>query len=116
MEILKEVDATLDELIKNQGILTEIGDDILFELEIVALKKTQESLFAKLIFLTDQYRSCRIRSTSCRRYQRVLELEDCSIFSLAEVKEAFFVKNIRLRNKRLRLGVEMAKIIPTHPF
>ncbi len=49
-EILNEIDATLDQLIKNAAALKEVADDThLF----AALHKTQESLLAHLIHLDD---------------------------------------------------------------
>ena len=53
-EVLNEIDETLDQLIKNAAALKEVSDNPLFSREIEALKKTQESLLARLLHL-DQF-------------------------------------------------------------
>lgn len=53
-EILQQIDCTLDQLIKNAAALTEVSEDPLFESEVQALNKTQESLLAHLLYL-DQF-------------------------------------------------------------
>ena len=49
-EILKEIDATLDQLIKNAAALKDVADDTHLS---AALHKTQESLLAHLVHLDD---------------------------------------------------------------
>lgn len=53
-EVLNEIDETLDQLIKNAAALKEVSEDPLFTREVEALKKTQESLLARLLHL-DQF-------------------------------------------------------------
>ena len=53
-EILKEINCTLDQLIKNAAALAEIFEDPLFKSEVQALNKTQESLLSHLVHL-DQF-------------------------------------------------------------
>ncbi|MCP5506117.1 MAG: hypothetical protein H7A38_04475 [Chlamydiales bacterium] len=53
-EVLNEIDETLDQLIKNAAALKEVSEDPLFAREVEALKKTQESLLARLLHL-DQF-------------------------------------------------------------
>lgn len=52
--VLNEIDETLDQLIKNGAALKEVSDDPLFIREVEALKKTEESLLARLFHL-DQF-------------------------------------------------------------
>lgn len=54
--IMSNIDGTIDQLIQNAEILSEISADSRYESETLALKKTQESLLAHLIHL-DQYLS-----------------------------------------------------------
>jgi len=49
-EILNEIDATLDQLIKNAAALKDVADDTHLS---AALHKTQESLLAHLVHLDD---------------------------------------------------------------
>ena len=49
-EILNEIDATLDQLIKNAAALKDVADDTHLS---AALYKTQESLLAHLVHLDD---------------------------------------------------------------
>lgn len=53
-ETLKDIDATLDQLIKNAEALQEVSSDPLFVEEVAALSKTQESLLTHLVHL-DQF-------------------------------------------------------------
>ena len=50
-ELLNEIDATLDQLIKNAAALTEVSSDPLYNTEVEALQKMQESLLARLLHL-----------------------------------------------------------------
>ena len=50
-EILNEIDETLDQLIKNAAALNEVTSDPLYQREIEALQKMQESLLARLLHL-----------------------------------------------------------------
>tara|TARA_B100000886_G_scaffold296282_1_gene223424 strand:+ start:244 stop:552 length:309 start_codon:yes stop_codon:yes gene_type:complete len=53
--LLSKINETLDQLIENTLILSEIKTKPDYRLEVSALEKTQESLLAKLIHL-DNYR------------------------------------------------------------
>lgn len=48
-EILADIDATLDQLIQNAEAVRNVSVKILSEQEVGALKKTQESLLARLM-------------------------------------------------------------------
>lgn len=48
-ELLKDIDTTLDQLIQNAETIQAISTDSLFEEEICALQKTQQSLLAHLV-------------------------------------------------------------------
>lgn len=50
-EVLNEIDITLDQLIKNAAALSEVTSDPLYQAEVEALQKMQESLLARLIHL-----------------------------------------------------------------
>jgi hypothetical protein len=50
-EILNEIDATLDQLIKNAAALNEVTSNPLYQTEVDALQKMQESLLARLLHL-----------------------------------------------------------------
>ena len=52
-EIQNEIDATLDQLIKNAAALREFSSDQELKTELEALHKTQESLLARLIHLEE---------------------------------------------------------------
>ena len=52
-EILAEIDATVDQLIENAEALKGIAADPSYEAETLALKKTQESLLARLLHMQD---------------------------------------------------------------
>ena len=48
-EILADIDATLDQLIENANVINQISLNSLFQDEVDALQKTQESLLSRLI-------------------------------------------------------------------
>ena len=48
-EILADIDATLDQLIENANVINQISLNTLFQDEVDALQKTQESLLSRLI-------------------------------------------------------------------
>lgn len=48
-DIIENIDSTLDQLIENSKILTDIADNPLYSTEYGALSKTQESLLAHLV-------------------------------------------------------------------
>ena len=52
--ILFDIDRTIDQLIQNEEVLKKIAGNPIFKSEILALKKTQESLLAHLIHM-DHY-------------------------------------------------------------
>ena len=55
MELLRDFEETLSRLIENQEMLNSIFEKETFSFEKDALLKTQESLKAHVIFLTDIY-------------------------------------------------------------
>ena len=55
MEVLRDFEETLTRLIENQEALNQISSKSQFLLEKEALVKTQESLKAHIIFLSDLY-------------------------------------------------------------
>ena len=52
-EILVDIDTTLDQLICNASAFEQIAAASLYEEEIAALHKTQESLMARLVHMND---------------------------------------------------------------
>jgi hypothetical protein len=52
-EILADIDATLDRLIENAGVIKHVSLNALFMSEVEALQKTQESLLARLVHMHD---------------------------------------------------------------
>jgi hypothetical protein len=52
-EILADIEATLDQLIRNAETIDTVIPDTLFTNELQALQKTQESLLARLLHMND---------------------------------------------------------------
>jgi hypothetical protein len=63
-ELLAEIETTIDQLIKNEEILSQISSDSHYEVEIAALEKTQESLLFHLIHLQTHLQA---KEDSCRK-------------------------------------------------
>ena len=53
-KILADIDRTIDQLVQNEEVLKEISGNPNYKAEVLALKKTQESLLAHLIHM-DHY-------------------------------------------------------------
>lgn len=56
-ELLSQIDSTLDQLIENAHSLKQISSHNLFQEEIEALQKTQESLLARLVHISHRCES-----------------------------------------------------------
>ncbi len=52
-EILADIDETLDQLIENANVIKTISSHTIYQTEIEALQKTQESLLARLVHMND---------------------------------------------------------------
>ncbi len=53
VNIIEEIDTTIDQLLENAKVLKKISADISYQTEMLALEKTQESLIAHLIHLDE---------------------------------------------------------------
>lgn len=72
-KILSEIDATLDQLIRNAQTLEGADWDHVSEIEIEAFQKTQESLLHHWLDLDQRISTCRpsVLSTKQRRYKKI---------------------------------------------
>ncbi|MCK4934660.1 MAG: hypothetical protein KAR79_03645 [Simkaniaceae bacterium] len=62
-DLLTEIDFTLDQLIQNAEVLSNISSNLSYEQEIDALHKTQESLLARLMHLDQSLEKMRCMET-----------------------------------------------------
>lgn len=105
-EILMEIDATLDQLIRNAEALQKVDPEELSETEIEAFQKTQESLLQHLIHMDQCFeakrKSLRLqdkRSASYKIQEKMLRFEKLKGSYHKTLKEAMEHKT-SLRSKR----------------
>ena len=114
-EILADIDATLDQLIKNAEAVRGISFDTLFENEVAALQKTQESLLAHVIHM-DQLMGEEKKKTPQRRKsmryqeikQKVAEFTKLNSELIADVTVRFATKPMAIKKIRLHRTPRLA--------
>jgi uncharacterized protein YjgD (DUF1641 family) len=98
-EILQEIDVTLDQLIKNAAALTEISADPLYNAEVRALSKTQESLLAHLLHL-DQFLKDKQKEKSSSSIHQKLSIFSKLSADLAKTMKDSYPKPTVKRHKK----------------
>ncbi len=63
MNTLNKISSILDKLIYNEDILSSLNNQNNFNIEIDALKKTQDSIKSHLFFLAELYKNKKIRNS-----------------------------------------------------
>lgn len=84
-EILDEIDVTLDQIIENAETLKGIQEDPKYATEVEALKKTQESLLARLLHLQDHLNGKPVQDLA----QKLPELSPISPALARQMKTSF---------------------------
>lgn len=120
-EILTAIDKTLDQLIKNAEIISDVNMDELSELEKEAFQKTQESLMARLIHMDEMLdvrkNALKVpnkRSAIYKVQEKLLRFrtlsEKCPPQSLSLMGWKK-VKRIRIRKNRRKAPAEKAVLV-----
>ncbi len=97
-ELLNEIDVTLDQLIKNGAALREVTSDPLYEREVEALQKTQESLLAHLLHLDRFLKEKSSNKTGRAIYDKLTIFSELSS-SLAKQMRSSYPKPTARRKK-----------------
>ncbi len=105
-ELLNEIDATLDQLIKNAAALTEVSSDPLYNTEVEALQKMQESLLAHLLHLDRFLKEKKGGKTEHVIYDKLTIFSELSS-SLAKQVQSSYPKPSARRKKSSRSSVSM---------
>ena len=112
--IMSKIDGTIDQLIQNAEILSEISADSRYESETLALKKTQESLFAHLIHLDEYLSENRFSSVIKKKesilsvvFDQFIQMEELDSSLVHQMKSSHFSvtskpKTGRKRTKKLK--------------
>lgn len=97
--ILADIDSTLDQLIQNAETVRSISLDTLHITEVDALRKTQESLLARLIHMNELFDEEKKRKISRKRILNTENLEQ-KIAEFGRVNQELMDKvTLRFRSK-----------------
>lgn len=97
-EILNEIDGTMDQLIKNAAALNEVTSDPLYQTEVEALQKTQESLLAHLLHFDRFLKEKTVTKTQRAIYDKLTIFSELSS-SLAKQVQSTYPKPGARRKK-----------------
>ncbi|MCP5505118.1 MAG: hypothetical protein H7A41_08205 [Chlamydiales bacterium] len=99
-EILNEIDETLDQLIKNAAALKEITSDPLYQTEIEALQKMQESLLARLLHLDRFLKGKSENKTEKSIYDKLTIFSELSSTIAKQVRSSYPKPQARRKKSR----------------
>ena len=100
-KILQEIDVTLDQLIKNAAALTEVSNDPLYESEVQALNKTQESLLAHLLHLDQFLKDKQKNKSSVSIHQKLTIFSELSAKLARTMQDSYSKPTVNHRKKDL---------------
>ena len=103
-DILADMDATLDQLIRNAEVLRSVSIKSLEEKEIEALQKTQDSLLAHLVHMDQLLNKEKVTSSLPQREVNLAIKQKISHFGKLHTR---LLKNVSMRlgvPKRPRVG------------
>lgn len=111
-DILADIDATLDQLIRNAAAISEISISTLQENEMVAIQKTQESLLARLVhmnhLLDSEKKAAQMRKRPAYKIEEKIAefgrlnsrlMEDMAI-KFGKERKPKYVRKMRIHTKR----------------
>lgn len=102
-EILADIDATLDQLIENAAAIKCVSASALFQSEVDALQKTQESLLARLVHMNELLNT---RSQPSMEKDQEFQTIEQKIVRFGKLN-AQMIDNISSRFKRTRRNQQL---------
>ena len=102
-EILNEIDATLDQLIKNAAALNEVTSNPLYQTEVDALQKMQESLLARLLHLDGFLKEKSQNKTERSIYDKLTIFSELSSTLAKQVQSTYPKPSARRSKSKLKI-------------